>query len=136
MADISTSTLAAAFINGWVSRFGVPAVLTSDRGAQFTSAFWAEMCQLLGIKHQLTTAYRPQANGLVERFHRRLKESLRARLAGSDWINHLHWVLLGMRTTPREDSGTSPAQHALGTPLLVPGQLLQTEGFLWMCNAM
>ena len=128
VSDVTTTTLATAFIAGWVSRFGVPAVLTSDRGAQFTSVFWSELCRLLGIDHNTTTAYRPQANGLVERFHRRLKESLRARLAGADWLSHLPWVLLGLRTAPREDSGTSPAQHALGTALLVPGQLLQPDG--------
>jgi hypothetical protein len=33
----------------------------------------------------------------VERFHRRLKNSLRVQLAGSDWLDHLPWVLLGLR---------------------------------------
>ena len=111
-----------------MARFGVPAILTCDRGAQFTSEFWSELCRLLGIDHNTTTAYRPQANSLVERFHRRLKDSLRARLAGNDWLAHLPWVMLGLRTCPREDSATSPAQHALGTALLVPGQLLQPDG--------
>ena len=126
--DVTTTTLVSAFVSGWVARFGVPAVMTSDRGAQFTSEFWSELCRLLGTSHNTTTAYRPQANGLVERFHRRLKEALRARLAGADWMSHLPWVLLGLRTAPREDSATSPAQHALGTALLVPGQLLQADG--------
>ena len=128
VSDMTTTKLAAAFVEGWVARFGVPAVLTSDRGAQFTSGFWAELCRLLGADHNTTTAYRPQANGLVERFHRRLKEALRARLAGVDWVAHLPWVMLGVRTAPREDSATSPAQHAFGTSLLVPGQLLHPDG--------
>jgi transposase InsO family protein len=36
------------------------------------------------MKMRFTTAYHPPSNGLVERFHRRLKEALRARLAGAD----------------------------------------------------
>jgi hypothetical protein len=42
----------------------------------------------LGIKSQLTTPYHPQANGAVERFHRRLKDALRARLAGSSSLGY------------------------------------------------
>jgi len=80
LACTTTADCVEAFLNGWVSRFGVPAVVTSDRGVQFTSSVWSGLCQKLGINHKLTTAYHPQANGLVERFHRQLKEALRARL--------------------------------------------------------
>jgi hypothetical protein len=65
LVNTSTSSCAAAFFNSWVSRFGVPAVLTSDRGVQFSSAVWGELCTTLGISHRLTTAYHPQANGLM-----------------------------------------------------------------------
>ena len=59
-----------------MSRFGVPTDLTVDRGAQFTSTMWKELNLLLGIKLFPTTSYHPQANGLIERFHRHLKASL------------------------------------------------------------
>ena len=32
---------------------------------------------VLGIKHATTTSYHPEANGLVENLHRRLKDALR-----------------------------------------------------------
>jgi hypothetical protein len=104
----------------------VPAADTSDRGVQFASAFWAAMSSRLGIKHKLTTAFHPQANGAVERFHRRLKEALRARLAGADWAAHLPRVMLGIRTAPREDSGISSAELVFGAPLSLPGPILST----------
>ncbi len=63
LVHTSTASCAAAFFNSWVSRFGVPAVLTSDRGVQFSSAVWGELCTTLGISHRLTMAYHPQANG-------------------------------------------------------------------------
>jgi cleavage and polyadenylation specificity factor subunit 1 len=102
----------------------VPAVVMSDRGVQFTSAFWAPMSARLGIKHMLTTAFHPQANGAVERFHRRLKDALCARLAGADWAAHLPWVMLGIRAAPREDSGISAAELVFGAPLSLPGPIV------------
>jgi transposase InsO family protein len=83
---------AAALISGWVARFGVPSHITSDRGPQFSSAVWAAFTAKLGVRHIMTTAYHPQSNGLVERLHHRLKEPLKARLASSDWPDHLPWV--------------------------------------------
>ncbi len=105
------------FVAGWVARFGVPASVTSDRGAQFTSAAWVDLCARLGIQHVLTTAYHPQSNGMVERVHRQLKEALRARAAGAAWHSHLPWVLLGLRAAPKEESGCSSAEMVLGMPL-------------------
>jgi transposase InsO family protein len=117
---------ADALIEGWVSRFGVPVFLTSDRGVQFSSALWAAVMSRLGIQHKMTTAFHPQSNGVIERFHRRLKDSLRARLAGADWPKHLPWIMLGLRTAPREDSGVSAAELVFGAPLALPGPAIAT----------
>jgi hypothetical protein len=118
LASITAANCARALFAGWVSRFGVPATITSDRGAQFTSALWAGLCSLLNIQHSPTTAYHPQSNGLVERFH--------SRAAAADWHDHLPWVLLGIRTTVREDSEFSPAEVVYGSQLVLPGQLINT----------
>ena len=71
----------------------------------------------------MTTSYHPQANGMVERAHRQLKDSLRAREASADWPDHLPWVLLGLLAAPKESSGYSSAQLVLGQPLVLPGEL-------------
>jgi hypothetical protein len=120
----AAADVADAFVSGWVARFGLPAVITSDRGVQFTSALWAAAMKLLGIKHQMSTAFHPQSNGLVERAHRRLKEALKAKLAGGDWPSHLPWILLGLRSSPREDSGLSMAELVYGSALNLPGSLV------------
>ena len=107
--DISAASCANALIRGWIARFGIPTNLTSDRGAQFTSSLWSELNKMLTVKHINTTAYHPQANGLVERFHRTLKALLMATGEPSSWMGRLPHVLLGIRTAQRSDAGFSTA---------------------------
>ena len=120
----SAETCARVFIETWISRFGVPSTLTSDRGAQFTSSLWSRVCGLLGIDHVLTTSYHPQSNGMVERFHRSLKTALRSQQNPSSWASNLSMVLLGLRTIPKEDTGSSPSEAVFGTQLCLPGEFL------------
>lgn len=124
LADAQTITCAKAFAFHWIARFGVPAEVTSDRGSQFTSELWSILSQLNGTRLHRTTAYHPQSNGLVERFHRHLKSSLMARLDGPNWLDELPWVLLGIRTAPKEDLECSSAELVYGAPLTVPGDFL------------
>jgi hypothetical protein len=70
------------------------------------------------MAHHQTLAYNPQANGLVEKFHRQLKDALRVRLCALDWADHLPWVLLGLR------AAVSSAELVLGSQLVLPGQFL------------
>lgn len=76
VTDTMAETCALALLHHWVARFGVPCNIMSDRGCQFTSKLWAKLASLLGVKLSATTAYHPQSNGMVERFHQQLKASL------------------------------------------------------------
>ncbi|GFO11984.1 Pol polyprotein [Plakobranchus ocellatus] len=101
--NITTAECVQALVGGWISRFGIPEDLSSDRGSQFTLALRTEIARRIGVKVHRTTAFHPQANGMVERFHRTLKAALKARLTGNNWVGELPWVLLGLRTALRED---------------------------------
>jgi hypothetical protein len=124
LCSTATDACVSALIDGWIARFGIPQRITSDRGPQCTSSLWSTLTSRLGVKSQLTSPYHPQANGAMERFHRRLKDALWARLAGSDWPAHLPWILLGLRVAPREDSGISAAELVYGCALSLTSQFL------------
>jgi hypothetical protein len=64
-----------ALIAGWISRFGVPSIITTDKGTLFSSSMWATMFQKLNIHHITTIAYYPQSNGVVGQVHRPIKDS-------------------------------------------------------------
>lgn len=131
MSDTTTVACVNALIGGWISRFGVPADMSSDRGSQFTSAIWTDIAKRLGVRLHRTTAFHPQANGMIERFHRSLKTALKARLTSNNWVEELPWVLLGLRTAPKDDLGYSSAELVYGEPLTVPGELLPSETSAW-----
>ena len=99
----------------------------SHRGPQFTSKLWTTVSKLLGINLHHTTAYYPQSNGLVERFHRHLKSGFRARFKGTNWLDALPWVLLGIRTVPKHDLGCSSGELVFGAPITVPGDFIATS---------
>ena len=82
--------------------------------------------QVWGIRSHFTTPYHPESNGLVERFHRRLKESLNALAANEPerWYWRLPCSLLAIRTTLKPDVGASPADLVFGEGLAVPGELI------------
>ena len=123
LRGITAAEVARALISGWISRFGVPAEITTDRGSQFESALWTELSALLGCSRRRTTAYHPQGNGMVERLHRQLKAALRA-AAPTRWTEALPLVLLGIRSAMKFDIGCSAAELVYGAPLRLPGELV------------
>ena len=122
MTDMTAASCATALLSNWISRFGLPEHITSDRGTSFTSHLWTQLARLLGTSLHHTTAYNPKANSMVERLHRSLKAALMSRCNNSTWLPQLPWVLLGLRTTPKDDTKLSPAEMVLGEPLVVPGE--------------
>ena len=124
LEDATTKTCARALTLHWIARFGIPDDLTSDRGPQFTSHLWAAFNKLLSISASTTMAYHPQANGMVECFHRQLKASLKARLNSPNWMEELPLVLLRIRSIWREDINRSAADLMYGTGWHVPGEFL------------
>jgi transposase InsO family protein len=123
LVSMDTASVCRALISGWVSRYGVPSIIYSDRGSQFISSLWSSLGRLLGFSPSTTTSYNPKCNGLVERLHRSIKASLRARRT-VNWVDDLPWVALGLRTAPRDDSGVSAAERVFGLPLVLPGTFL------------
>ncbi|XP_024867653.1 uncharacterized protein K02A2.6-like [Temnothorax curvispinosus] len=94
------------------SQFGLPKVLVSDSGRQFTAHEFRNFMKENGIFHKFSPSYHPATNGMAERYVRTVKQSLRA----------LHWqgtneekdimlckFLLQYRITPHSVTNKPPA---------------------------
>ena len=122
--DMSSTTCAKTFIRHWLPRFGIPDSIVTDRGTQFVGGSWKDLMSSLGVQTFATTAYHPQCNGLVERMHRDLKASVRARLVDSSWQDCLPLVLLGLRSAWKSGPDAAPAEMLYGTMLRLPGEFV------------
>lgn len=125
--EITAEVVAKAIYEQWISRFGCPQTITTDQGRQFESQLFTYLTRIMGIEKTRTTPYHPQANGIVERWHRSLKAALKARLsAHTTWIEELPTVLLGLRAALRNDTHTSAAELTYGYNLRLPGDFFAT----------
>ena len=125
-----TRTVADAFFNQIVCRFGMPSVIHSDQGREFENKIMQELC-LLGGSHQTrTTPYHPESDGMVERFNRTLLMML-AMFAGKnrdDWDDLLPAVMMAYRSSVHESTGFSPYRLMFGEECTLPMDIgLPTE---------
>jgi cleavage and polyadenylation specificity factor subunit 1 len=122
MENCTAETTTAAFMSGWVSRFGAPLIVITDQGVQFESNLWRQLMESLGSKRHRTTAYNPRSNGLLERVHRRLKEGIKTQPDPHNWMDALPTLLLYLHATPTTDTNVSPAEYVFGEELRLPGE--------------
>ena len=110
------------FYEDIICRHGCPKELLTDRGSHFVNEMLDSLCQNLGTKHRLSTAYHPQTNGLVERFNRTLCEAL-AKYANShkdDWDLYLSSVLFAYRTKRHNTTRHEPFYLMYGRNAILP----------------
>ncbi len=111
------------------STFGIPRVIQSDQGTNFTSRLFSQVLSCLSVKHKLSSAYHPESQGALERFHQTLKSMLRAYCfeTGNDWDEGVPLVMFAVRETPQESLGFSPAELVFGYTVRGPLKLFREQ---------
>lgn len=95
LQEQTAEAIARVFVEHIVLKHSAPQRLPTDQGRNFTSDLFVAACQLLWISKLQTTAYQPECNGMVERFHRTLVESITHYIKrdGKDWDMWLPYVV-------------------------------------------
>ena len=101
LTSLTSKSVISAFKSTF-SRHGIPDDLISDNGPQFNSDEFTQFISAYAIRHNTSSPYYPQGNGLAERTVKTIKNILKK-------TNDPCIALLSYRTTPFPWCGFSPA---------------------------
>lgn len=76
-ATVTSEGLAKLFFDKIFKHHGLPESIISDRGTTFNSRFSKELCSLLNIAQNISTAYHPETDGQTERINGILEQYIR-----------------------------------------------------------
>ncbi|GFU05680.1 retrovirus-related Pol polyprotein from transposon 412 [Trichonephila clavipes] len=115
----SAQTIANAFFDTYIARYGAPISLISDNGPQFISGVFEHLSHRLDIKHMKTVTYRPQSN-LTERVNRNLVQTIASFVEENheNWDQFLHEFAFALRTAVNETTNKTPAELFLGRKII------------------
>ena len=110
LEDLEVETVARWFLRQYYPHHFLPFAIVSDRGSQFTSAFWARVCQMLRIKRRLSTAFSPETDGSTERMNQNVEAYLSqfVSYAQDDWLQWLPMAVSAICGRVAASTGVSP----------------------------
>ena len=123
--DKRAITVARGLFERVILPFGAPRIILSNNGKEFDSLLLEELCRLLEIEKQHTTAYTPQCNGGVERFHSTMNSLLAKTIADHqlDWPQRIPHVVSAYNSSVHEATGHTPNFLGFGRNLDAPADI-------------
>src|SRR5260221_13875021 len=90
--------------------------IVSDRDTKFTSMFWTELHQLLGVKLKLSTAFHPQTDGQTEQMIQSVIQILRAAICPDqcDWASKIPMTEFAINSSVNRTTGFAPFELVYG----------------------
>ena len=115
------STVAEALVTHWISLWGCPYSIHTDKGTDFESKLMHELCNVLGIEKTRTTSYHPASDGQVERDNATIQQLVNA--IGDnyeEWDLYLPLAMMAYRATRHDTTGESPNMMLTGRQMTLP----------------
>uniref|UniRef100_A0A3B1K7E5 Integrase catalytic domain-containing protein n=1 Tax=Astyanax mexicanus TaxID=7994 RepID=A0A3B1K7E5_ASTMX len=123
-------TVAKVLTEEWICRYGAPRSIHTDQGRNFESHLFSELCRLLNMHKSRTSPYRPQSDGLIERFNRTLLSMLSLFVDANqqDWDALLPFVMMAYRSSVHASTGFTPYRVLFGHEIVLPVDVLLNTG--------
>jgi len=111
--------------NNIITRFGVPAKITTDNAKAFSSSEFSSFCFKYGIVLSHSSNYYPQGNGLAESSNKNLITIIK-KIVGDNkksWDSKIKYALWANRITKKKATGKSPFELVYGLDVTLPVHL-------------
>ena len=116
--DKSANTIARALFENFILIYGRMENVKTDQGTEFKNEIFKELCKILEIQTNFSTAYHHETVGTIERNHRVFNEYLRSYINDniSDWDTYLKYFTFYHNTTPNTafDNKFTPFELVFG----------------------
>ena len=115
--------IVATFVfNHVIAQFSVPQAIITDHGSHFQTIMMTELTDQLGLCHDSSTPYYPQANGLVEAINKVLVTIIKwiIGIHKSNWHTMLFSALWAFCTSTKTSTGFTPFQLVYSLEVVLP----------------
>jgi len=124
--DYSSYTTAKAFYENWITLYGVPKQIITDKGSAFVAAFFQHLAAFLNIRHISSASQVSRTNGLAENLIRKVAQMIKLYSADDTKLETvLSSIEMALRCTTYVRLKLSSYEIIFGRPMQVgsPGDL-------------
>ena len=113
---IMAEGVAELFLRQIFPRFGLPSKIISNRDPRFVSKFMKELCRLMGITQNVSTAYHPRTDRQSKRSNQWLEQYLQfwVNHQQTNWHHYLPLAEFAHNSWKNEVTGRSPFEILMG----------------------
>ena len=107
---VTSESCASFVVTNIICQFGLPKTLLTDNASVFTSHFFKQVHEMLGIRKIYSTPYHSEGNGLVENANRQIQDILSKYIQSRqrDWDVYLPMALFAINTSVHTSTKYSP----------------------------
>lgn len=111
----------------FISVFGIPKVIVTDQGSNFTADLFKRTCEFLKIKQIWSSPYHPQTQGALERSHSTMKEYLKSYVNENqtDWHKYVYTAILAYNSNVHCTTQFTPYELLLGFKPYIPDSIYE-----------
>ena len=126
LRNIKAQTIIKALVK-FFTLVGLPKHIQSDQGSNFMLSVFQQVLHQLKITQRRSSAYHPQSQGAIERFHQTLKTMMRSYCLENqkDWDEGIPLLMFAARESIQETLGFSPFELVIGHAVRGPLKMLK-----------